>query len=212
MSVPQALSLSVTTSGRRPKKQVSTVCTNCSVGCQMVAEVNRFDKVIRFRGDLWLARPTGARLASRASSHMTTRTTSDRLKSPYMYGQDGMLKKVDTPDSSQRQIAEALKKYSPSEVAVIASPRGSNEDNYVAAKFARDGLKHEQRGLWPEHGAGSLLETMQRATRAQPARRTRSGTLSPRSASSSSAATRPRSRTCWQFRRRRQPGLAQRSL
>ena len=30
-------------------RQVTTTCTNCAVGCQMIAEVNNFDKVIRFR-------------------------------------------------------------------------------------------------------------------------------------------------------------------
>ena len=30
----------------KASRQVTTTCTNCAVGCQMIAEVNRFDKVI----------------------------------------------------------------------------------------------------------------------------------------------------------------------
>ncbi len=121
----------------KAKTQVSTICTNCSVGCEMVAEVNRFDKVIRFRGDL-------AGEANRGQACFKGKFAYDypnhknRLKSSYVR-EDGILKKVER-SVAVSAIAEALKKYSPSEVAVIASPRGSNEDNYVAGKFARVGL------------------------------------------------------------------------
>lgn len=118
----------------KAKKQVSTVCTNCSVGCEMVAEVNRFDKVIRFRGDL-SGEANRGQACFKGKFAYDYPNHKDRLKSPYVR-EDGVLKKVDMP-AAVGAIAEALKKFSPSEVAVIASPRGSNEDNYVAGKFAR---------------------------------------------------------------------------
>lgn len=121
----------------KAKKQVSTVCTNCSVGCEMVAEVNRFDKVIRFRGDL-SGEANRGQACFKGKFAYAYPNHKDRLKSPYVR-EDGMLKKVDTA-AAVETIAESLKNYSPSEVALIASPRGSNEDNYVAAKFARDVL------------------------------------------------------------------------
>ncbi len=141
----------------KAKKQVSTICTNCSTGCQMVAEVNRFDKVIRFRGDL-------AGEANRGQTCFKGKFAYDypnhrsRLKSSYVR-EGGILNKVENADAVS-MIAEALKKYSPSEVAVIASPRGSNEDNYLAGKFARVGLRtnNVDSGL---NTVPEFLETMQ---------------------------------------------------
>lgn len=122
----------------KAKTQVSTVCTNCSVGCGMVAEVNRFDKVIRFRGDL-SGEANRGQACFKGKFAYDYPNNKNRLKSAYMR-EDGMLKKVER-QTAITAIADALKKYAPSEVAVIGSPRGSNEDNYVAAKFARIGLR-----------------------------------------------------------------------
>lgn len=122
----------------KAKTQVSTVCTNCPVGCEMVAEVNRFDKIIRFRGDL-AGEANHGQACFKGKFAYDYPNHKNRLKSPYVRD-GGVLKKVDA-DTAIGTIAEALKRYSPSEVAVIASPRGSNEDNYTAAKFARLGLK-----------------------------------------------------------------------
>ena len=122
----------------KAKTQVSTVCTNCSVGCQMVAEVNRFDKVIRFRGDL-AGEANRGQACFKGKFAYSYPNHKDRLKSPYVRD-GGLLKKVET-DTAIKAIAEALKRYSPDEVAIIASPRGSNEDNYAAGKFARVGLR-----------------------------------------------------------------------
>ena len=119
-------------------KQVTTVCTNCPVGCQMVAEVNKFDKVIRFKGDL-------AGEANRGQACFKGKFGYDypnhksRLKYPYMR-EDGVLKRV-TWEQALERIAAGLGGRDPSKVAVMASPRGTNEDSYVAQKFARDVLR-----------------------------------------------------------------------
>ncbi len=122
----------------KAQTQVPTVCTNCAVGCEMVAEVNRFDKVIRFRGDL-SGEANRGQACFKGKFAYDYPNSKNRLKSPYIR-EAGMLKKVETAAAID-SIAEALKRYSPSEVALIASPRGSNEDNYVAGKFARAGLR-----------------------------------------------------------------------
>ena len=121
-------------------KQVTTVCTNCPVGCQMVAEVNRFDKVVRFKGDL-------AGEANRGQACFKGKFGYDypnhksRLKYPYVR-EDGILKRV-TWEQALDRIAEGLEGRDSSKVAVIASPRGSNEDSFVAQKFARNVLGTE---------------------------------------------------------------------
>ena len=122
----------------KARTQVTTVCTNCSVGCQMVAEVNRFDKVIRFRGDLAGAANNG-QACFKGKFGYDYPNDKTRLKSPYIR-HDGVVKTVAQAEALEF-AAGALKKFSPDEVAVIASPRGSNEDNYLASKFARLALK-----------------------------------------------------------------------
>ena len=135
-------------------KQVTTVCTNCPVGCQMVAEVNKFDKVIRFKGDL-------AGEANRGQACFKGKFGYDypnhksRLKYPYMR-EDGVLKRV-TWEQALERIAAGLGGRDPSKVAVMASPRGTNEDSYVAQKFARDVLRTDNvdtsLNLFPEVAA-----------------------------------------------------------
>ena len=117
--------------------QVTTVCTNCPVGCQMVAEVNRFDKVIRFKGDL-AGETNQGQACFKGKFGYDYPNHRSRLKYPYIR-EAGILKRV-TWDQALDRIAEGLDGRDSSRVAVIASPRGTNEDNYVAQKFAREVL------------------------------------------------------------------------
>lgn len=119
-------------------RQVTTTCTNCAVGCQMIAEVNRFDKVIRFRGDVNGA-PNLGQACFKGKFGYDYPNNRKRLKRPY-FRKGGVLTNA-TKDEAFEAAAAALSKYGPHEVAVIASPRGSNEDNFVAQQFARNVLK-----------------------------------------------------------------------
>jgi predicted molibdopterin-dependent oxidoreductase YjgC len=114
--------------------EVTTICTNCPVGCQMVAEVNKFGKVVRFKGDLAGAANNGQACMTGKFGYDYTNDTS-RLKRPYIR-EDGILRKA-TWDEALERIKQGLSGRTPGEVAVITSPRGSNEDQYSAAKFAR---------------------------------------------------------------------------
>ena len=114
--------------------EVATVCTNCPVGCQMVAEVNKYGKVVRFKGDLAGAANNGqACMAGKFGYDYTNH--GSRLKRPFIR-EDGILYKASW-DEALARIKQGFSGRSPGEVAVITSPRGSNEDQYVAAKFAR---------------------------------------------------------------------------
>ena len=115
-------------------RQVTTTCTNCAVGCQMIAEVNRFDKVIRFRGDVNGA-PNLGQACFKGKFGYDYANHRKRLKRPY-FRKNGILTNAGL-DEAFSAAATALSKYEPHEIAVVASPRGSNEDNYVAQKFAR---------------------------------------------------------------------------
>ena len=122
----------------KASRQVTTTCTNCAVGCQMIAEVNQFDKVIRFRGDVNGA-PNLGQACFKGKFGYDYPNHRSRLKRPY-FRKNGILTNA-TLDDAFAAAAEALSKYEPHEIAVVASPRGSNEDNYVAQKFARTVVK-----------------------------------------------------------------------
>jgi formate dehydrogenase alpha subunit len=118
--------------------EVTTVCTNCAVGCQMIAEVNKFGKVVRFRGDLAGAANNGQACMTGKFGYEYTNHNS-RLKRPYIR-ENGILRKA-TWDEALERIKHGLGGRSAQEVAIITSPRGSNEDQYIAAKFASGVLK-----------------------------------------------------------------------
>ena len=119
-------------------KEVTTVCTNCPVGCQMIAEVNQFGKVVRFKGDLAGSANNGQACMTGKFGYEYTNDSS-RLKRPYVR-EGGILRKASW-DEALEKIKTGLGGRSGEEVAVITSPRGSNEDQFVAAKFAKSVLK-----------------------------------------------------------------------
>jgi formate dehydrogenase (NADP+) alpha subunit len=114
--------------------EVKTICTNCPVGCQMIAEVNKFGKVVRFKGDLAGAANNGQACMTGKFGYEYTNSSS-RLKRPYIR-EGGILRKASW-DEALEKIKAGLGGRSAEEVAVITSPRGSNEDQYAAAKFAK---------------------------------------------------------------------------
>ena len=137
--------------------EVTTICTNCPVGCQMVAEVNKFGKVVRFKGDLAGAANNGQACMTGKFGYDYTNDGS-RLKRPYIR-EDGMLRKA-TWDEALERIKQGLAGRTPGEVAIITSPRGSNEDQYSAAKFARTVLNttNIDSALNSDHALLSQLE------------------------------------------------------
>ena len=125
----------------KAKRQVNTTCTNCAVGCQMVAEINSFDKVIRFRGDV-NGIPNKGQACFKGKFGYEYPNHKSRLKHPYVR-RDGILSNASWDDAF-KIAAEKLSGYEPDEIAVIASARGSNEDNFVAQQFARIALNTNQ--------------------------------------------------------------------
>ena len=121
----------------KAKTQVTTVCTNCPVGCEMVAEVNRFDKVIRFRGNVDGPANRG-QACFKGKFGYDYPNSKSRLRRAYAR-QDGVVRDIDL-DAAYATAAERLASYAPDQIAVIGAPRGSNEDLYVAQKFARVAL------------------------------------------------------------------------
>ncbi len=119
-------------------REVPTICTNCPVGCSMLAEVNRFDKVVRFKGDLAGEANIG-QACFKGKFGYDYPNDKTRIKKAFIVenkGSQGQRIPASFMEACSR-IAEGLRNYSPDEVAIISSPRGSNEDQYTAQKFAR---------------------------------------------------------------------------
>ena len=124
-------------------REVATVCTNCPVGCRMVAEVNKFDKVIRFKGDL-SGEVNRGQACFRGKFGYDYPNSKNRITRAFSTGTGNGVRGEKTLLSFEdacARTAERLQKYHPDELAVITSPRSSNEDNYAAQKFARTVLK-----------------------------------------------------------------------
>ena len=115
-------------------KTVTSVCPHCPVGCQMKLEVDKRDRLIRAIPD-----PQGA--ANRGQGCFKGKFGLDfvnrreRLKKP-LIRRNGSLEEASW-DEAIGLVAERLAQHKGDQYALIASPRGTNEDNYVAQKFAR---------------------------------------------------------------------------
>jgi formate dehydrogenase alpha subunit len=116
---------------------VTSICSNCPVGCQVITEVNKRNKVIRFRGDL-AGEANNGQLCFKGKFASDYPNKKGRFRYPLIKIEDEMQRT--TWELALESAAANLKKFNPDQVAVVASPRGTNEDNYVAGKLARVAL------------------------------------------------------------------------
>jgi len=112
---------------RKPTKEVETICTYCGVGCGISLGV-RQDEVVQSHGRREGTVNKGSLCVKGRFGISEFVHGFDRLKSP-MVKQDGEMVSVEWDDE-----------YKSNEVAVIASAKCTNEDTYVAQKFARVAL------------------------------------------------------------------------
>ena len=114
-------------------RSVTTICPYCGVGCQLEVQT-RGNTIVKVIPD-----PDGPANAGQACVKgkfgLDFVFHPDRLKTPLMKA-DGQFVPV-TWDKALDAAATQLSKYKPEEVAVISSAKNTNEDNYVAQKFAR---------------------------------------------------------------------------
>ena len=115
------------------EKKTQTVCSNCPVGCELITETNKFNKVIRQIGDL-------AGEANQGQTCMRGKFAYDyvnekKLNSIYFNDE-----KIDF-DEGIIKVSNLIKNFSPNDTSVVLSPRSSNEDFYAAKLFFKDYLK-----------------------------------------------------------------------
>ena len=115
-------------------EEVNSICPHCPVGCEMNLEVNKRNRLIRSIPDRHAAANRGQG-CFKGKFGMEFVNRRDRIKSP-MIRRDGQLRPVSWPEAIDF-AAERLSAYKNGSYALVASPRATNEDAYVAQKFAR---------------------------------------------------------------------------
>ena len=113
---------------------VTTTCPHCPVGCQLNLEVDKRGRVIRSVGDIH-AEANKGQTCYKGKFGLDFVNSKQRLKRP-LIRREGELEGA-TWDDALDHAAERLAEYQDGTYALIASPRGTNEDNYAAQKFAR---------------------------------------------------------------------------
>ena len=120
-----------------PTDWTKTICSYCGTGC----EVN----VGTRNGQITTIRPSMEGPSNHGHTCVKGRyafdyiTAKDRPLSP-MIRRDGEWEKVTWDEVNQfiaDRLREAVAKHGPDSIGVLSSARGTNEENYVAQKFAR---------------------------------------------------------------------------
>ena len=118
---------------------VKSICPQCPVGCQMNMEVDKRNRLIRPTADIHAPANRGQTCFRGKFGLDFVNNTRRRLKKPLVRRRDE-LEEASWPDALDF-AAERLVRYKGDQFALVASPRGTNEDNYIAQKFARVVMK-----------------------------------------------------------------------
>ena len=113
---------------------METVCPHCPVGCKVKLEVNKRNKVIRSIGSLSGGANKG-QLCFKGKFGMDFVNHKRRLKVP-LIRRNGSLEEASWEEALD-VVVKRLAEFKGDDFAVVASPRGTNEDSYVVQKFAR---------------------------------------------------------------------------
>jgi predicted molibdopterin-dependent oxidoreductase YjgC len=126
-------------SGRLPleTKKVRTTCAYCGVGCQLYLHVSD-NKVVKVTGVEDVG-PNYGSLCVKGRFGYDFISDPERLKAP-LVRENGNLREASW-DEALKLVADRLKeikeKSGPDSIGVLCSARITNEENYVAQKFAR---------------------------------------------------------------------------
>ena len=115
-------------------KTVTSTCTHCPVGCQVKLEVDARGRVIRSVGD-WSAAANQGQLCFKGKFGMDFVNHRARLKTP-LVRRHGVLEEA-TWEEALDLLAARLPDYRGDAYAMLVSPRTTNEDAYLAQRFAR---------------------------------------------------------------------------
>ena len=111
-----------------------TICPHCPVGCQLNLEVNRFDKVVRSIPELSSPSNRG-QACFKGKFGLDFVNKKERLRKPLIRRGDSF--EEAGWDEALDYIVERLPRYKGSRFGILTSPNSTNEEHYLAQKFAR---------------------------------------------------------------------------
>ena len=115
------------------EQMVTSICSQCSVGCQLSLNVKK-EKLVRVTLDIEGPANHGHECVRGKFGHRWV-YSKERLLKP-MLREGGQLRES-TWEEALDLVAQRLKRFRPGEVAVLGSAKCANEDNYVLQKLAR---------------------------------------------------------------------------
>ncbi|MCY4367384.1 MAG: molybdopterin-dependent oxidoreductase [Chloroflexi bacterium] len=118
----------------KPRKIESTICPHCPVGCQLNLELNGSGEPIRVVPE-FNAPANRGQACFKGKFGMEFISRKDRVERP-LIRRDGELAEA-TWDEALDYVATRLTDYKGKSFALLASPDGTNEELYLAQKFAR---------------------------------------------------------------------------
>jgi len=118
-------------------KKIRTTCSYCGVGCQIYVHVkdNKIVKVTGVEG----AKPNNGSLCVKGRFGYEFIQHPERLKKP-LIKEDGAFREAswdEALDFVAKRLNEIKNKFGPDSIGVFTSARATNEENYIAQKFAR---------------------------------------------------------------------------
>ena len=111
-----------------------TICPHCPVGCQLNLEINSRDQFVRSIPELNSPANRG-QACFKGKFGLEFVNSRDRLKLP-LVRREGILEEVSW-DEALEYIGRRLPDYSGDGFAILTSPNSTNEEHYLAQKFAR---------------------------------------------------------------------------
>lgn len=121
----------------KPASVQRTICTHCPVGCQMNLEINDQGRVIRTIPELNSPANRG-QACYKGKFGLSHLTSGQRLRRP-MIRRNGILETATWPEALDL-VAERLRPHLQGEgFGLITAPDSTNEELYLAQKFARHG-------------------------------------------------------------------------
>jgi len=115
-------------------KTTTTVCPMCPVGCQMTLEIDEQDRLIRAIPDRY-GKANRGQGCFKGKFGLDFVNSRKRITKPIVRV-DGEAREATTVEALD-MAAEGLAEHKGSGFALLASPMGTNEDNFTAQKFAR---------------------------------------------------------------------------
>ena len=123
-----------------PKKWTRTTCPYCGTGCEMHVGT-RDDRIVQVKPALDAPVKQGPPLRQRAATPSTSSTRRTALREPMIRKGRRMAecatgtKRLVSPPS--KPAAHCRERTVPQSIGVLGSARATNEENYLAQKFAR---------------------------------------------------------------------------